>query len=78
MITLKQACIIVKKLFPKHKIEAITDVGKGWVFGASYGDNDYPLTYVSKETGKSKPFEPTEHYDELENAFNIDVPETYF
>lgn len=77
VITLEQACDIIKKMFPKHDIKGITNIDDGWIFGASYGDDEYPLTYVSKETGKTEPFDPLKNYDKIENAFNIEIPEKY-
>lgn len=77
MITLEQACSIIKDKFPKHKIQTIVDIGKSWVFGISYGDDDYPLICILKETGQFEHFEPTEHYDEIDDAFDIEIPKEY-
>ena len=80
MIDVEQACEIATKDRKEPFVEGITDIGRGFVIGTMTEDGevaDIPPVFMHKDDGKIEDFFVPDHFEELENGKEVDVPKKY-
>lgn len=79
MISLEEACEKVIKPWEPY-IAGISDVGYGYVIGTLLENGEVPMSapvLIHKESGKIEGYFVPSHFDELDKAKTIEVPEKY-
>ncbi len=81
MITVKEACKIVVEHTKDPYITGIRDVGYGYVISSTLIKHTIPAdgpTLVYKDSGQTSGYFVPDHFDELEKAESIKVPDEYW
>lgn len=79
MISIEEACEMVIKPWEPY-IAGIADVGYGYVIGTLLENGSVPTsapTIIYKESGKQEGYFVPAHFDELDKAKEIEIPEKY-
>ena len=80
MISVLEACEIVSRTYHTPYVNAILDVGNGYVVGELSKEGFIPAAFpslIDKQTGEITAYIIPDHFDDIKRAKRIPVPKQY-